>query len=151
MNSISIQKFRELLVQLIYSYELAQPDSLDMAELMGEVLELSEEDFNGAQKRFLSILNKQTMLDNLIAQHAIEYAFERIQCVERAILRVCLYELLFDQGTNEKIVISEAIRLSNKFCGAEAFAFINGILDAIYKKYRDNQLEIPFNKEEIAE
>ena len=72
-------------------------------------------------------------LDEQIGKASIEYAFDRIQVVERNILRLGLYEILFDDEVPPKVAISEAIRLARKFGTPEAASFINAILDNIYK------------------
>nr|NGX48373.1 hypothetical protein [Chlamydiota bacterium] len=63
---------------------------------------------------------------------AIGYELERISRIERSILRLGLYELLYTD-LPDKVAITEAIRLTRKFATAEGGAFVNALLDAIYK------------------
>jgi transcription antitermination factor NusB len=57
---------------------------------------------------------------------------ERIAKVDRTILRMALYELLYREDIPPKVTINEAVDLGKKFCSEESGAFINGILDKIY-------------------
>ncbi len=70
----------------------------------------------------------------MIAQTAFGYEFDRIPHVERAVLRLGIYELYFSNEVPPKVAISEAVRLAKKFATIESSRFINGILDALYKK-----------------
>ena len=70
----------------------------------------------------------------MIAKTSHAYEFERIQTVERNILRLAVFEIFFDNGTvPPKVALAEAMRLARKFSTYESTSFINAILDAIYK------------------
>lgn len=78
----------------------------------------------------------QPELDELIAKHARGWSLERIAPLERSILRTGLAEMLYpddlpgDQAIPAEGAINEAVEIAKRFCGAEAPAFINGILAA---------------------
>ena len=74
-----------------------------------------------------------TEIDAVIAKTSQSYAFERIQSVERNILRLAVYELLYDPEMPPKVALAEAVRLTRKFGSPEAAAFVNALLDGIYK------------------
>lgn len=82
----------------------------------------------------------QPELDQLIATHARGWSLERIAPLERSILRVGLAELLYpDAVPGEHAIppegaIDEAVETAKQFCGAEAPAFINGILAAVLRE-----------------
>lgn len=73
-------------------------------------------------------------LDELIAAHAIDWSLERIAPLERAILRVALYEMLFREDVPVEVAIDEAVELAKQYCGAAAPAFVNGILGTVARK-----------------
>jgi N utilization substance protein B len=58
----------------------------------------------------------------------------RMGQIDRAILKLGLYELLFERATPPKVVIDEAIDLAKAFCDADGYRFVNGILDAAMKE-----------------
>jgi transcription antitermination protein NusB len=72
--------------------------------------------------------------DPLIADAAQHWRIERMNVMDRLILRLAIYEFLYQPETPAKVVINEALELARTFSGDEAVRFINGILDAIRKK-----------------
>jgi len=82
----------------------------------------------------------QSELDGLIRSHASGWSLERIAPLERSILRVGLAELLHadelpgDHAIPPEGAIDEAVETAKRFCGAEAPAFVNGILGAVLRE-----------------
>ena len=104
-----------------------------------------EETFPDGAHRFTRELaglvrERQPELDELISRHSSGWALERIAPLERAILRVGLAELLYpDELTGEREIppegaIDEAVETAKQFCGADAPAFVNGILGAALRE-----------------
>jgi transcription antitermination protein NusB len=79
-------------------------------------------------------VNEQPQLDALIERHAVGWTLDRIAPLERNILRVALYELLHREDVPAEVAIDEAIEAAKELCGADAPAFINGILGAVYRE-----------------
>ena len=83
-------------------------------------------------------------LDLLIDQHAHGWSVERIQPLERSIMRVALIEMLHpdavpaDEPIPAEGAIEEAVESAKRFCAAEAPAFVNGVLGAILREVREN-------------
>jgi transcription antitermination protein NusB len=75
-------------------------------------------------------------LDPLIEEHAIGWHVERIAPLERAILRVALFEILHRSDVPDEVAVDEAVETAKLYCGAEAPGFINGILGGVLKKVR---------------
>ena len=69
-------------------------------------------------------------IDLLIARHTDNWRSERLAVVDRLIMRLAVYELLFEK-TPPPVVINEALELAKTFSGDRAVAFINGVLDAV--------------------
>ena len=83
-------------------------------------------------------------LDEVIDRHAHGWSVERIQPLERSILRVALIEILHPDATPGETpippegAIEEAVRSAKTFCGADAPAFVNGVLAAVLREVREN-------------
>ena len=73
-------------------------------------------------------------IDPLIAEAAEHWRIERMNVMDRLILRLAIYEFLHEAATPGRVVINEALELARTFSGDEAVRFINGILDAVRKK-----------------
>jgi N utilization substance protein B len=69
-------------------------------------------------------------LDELIARHSKGWALDRIAPLEASIMRTALYEALHSDDVPVEVAIDEAVELSKEYCGADAPAFVNGILGA---------------------
>ncbi|PIT97006.1 transcription antitermination factor NusB [Candidatus Campbellbacteria bacterium CG10_big_fil_rev_8_21_14_0_10_35_52] len=94
------------------------------------------EDFSFARKLLDSILEKRENIDTIIEKAAPEWSIDKISTVDRNILRVGLYELLFSDRKEvpAKVAINEAIELAKTFGGESSGRFINGVLGAVYKE-----------------
>jgi N utilization substance protein B len=70
-------------------------------------------------------------LDPLIAQAADNWRIERMNVLDRLILRLAVYEFLYERGTPAKVIINEALELARTFSTDDSVRFINGVLDAV--------------------
>jgi N utilization substance protein B len=88
------------------------------------------------------VRERQPELDELIARHASGWALERIAPLERSILRVGTYEMLYPNAVPGETpippegAIDEAVETAKEFCGTEAPGFVNGILAAILREHQ---------------
>ena len=132
--SLPPQKFREIVFQIIYSADFPTPDTEATAlMLMGE-LKVTKKSVCQAGERASEVASKLPEIDAKISAASTEYSFDRISRVEKAILRLGLYEMLYDPSIPPLVVIAEAIRLTRKFGTPESAQFVNAILDRIYKE-----------------
>lgn len=76
----------------------------------------------------------QEEIDGLIAGYARGWTLDRIAPLERSILRVALFELLHRPDVPDEVAIDEAVEAAKELCGAEAPAFVNGILGAVHRE-----------------
>lgn len=93
-------------------------------------------DISFMRKLLLGILDKRTKLDDIIQKAAPDWPIDKIALVDRNILRIGLYELLFEDRTQvpAKVAINEAIELAKSYGGETSGKFINGVLGAVYKE-----------------
>lgn len=128
------QKFREAVFQILYSQDFEIGMEEEMVPFMMQELKTTRRAMADAHARAGLVSAKLGEIDPLIAAGSTEYAFERISRVERTILRLGLFELLWDDSIPPKVAIAEAIRLCRKFGTPESSQFVNAILDGVYKK-----------------
>ncbi len=133
LMSISPFKFREIVFQLMYGADFGSADDAIVPLIMGQ-LAVTKRVVREAQELKGRIDAKCAEIDQKIREESVAYDFERIPRVERNILRLSVYELLFSEEVPPKVSIAEAIRLTRKFATPEAASFINAILDSIYQK-----------------
>lgn len=117
---------------------------LYQSDLLGRPLEevLPRETHQFTRALAQLVKDRQPELDELIAAHASGWSLDRIAPVERAILRVALAELLYpdevpgERGIPAEGAIDEAVQTAKEFCGADAPAFVNGILGSVLREVR---------------
>ena len=74
-------------------------------------------------------------IDQMISTHASNWEINRMAVVDRNILRLGAYELLYRDDVPPKVCLNEAIELAKRFGDEESSRFVNGILDTIHKEY----------------
>ncbi len=89
-----------------------------------------------AKTLLLGVASKIKDLDEIIEKAAPDWPIDKISVMDRNILRIGLYELLFSnkEEVPPKVAINEAIELGKKFGGETSGKFINGVLGAVYKE-----------------
>ena len=115
-------------------------------DLTGQPLEETFKDGDSLFVRALAhaAIDRAPELDEIIDRHAHGWSVQRIQPLERSILRVALIEMLHpDAAPAEEPIpaegaIEEAVESAKLFCGAEAPGFVNGILAAVLREVRQN-------------
>jgi len=115
---------------------------LYQSDLLGRPLDQSFPPNTHVFTRALAELvrDRQPELDGLISRHSSGWSLERIAPLERSILRVGMAEMLYpDEVPGEREIapqgaIDEAVETAKRFCGADAPAFVNGILGAVLRE-----------------
>jgi len=74
---------------------------------------------------------EQEQIDALIIKIAENWEIKRMATVDRCVLRLATYELLFEKDTPDRVIINEALEIVKKYSTVESFKFVNGILDKI--------------------
>jgi len=89
------------------------------------------------------VARERLFLDNVVAVSAENWRVERMAVVDRNVLRMAAYEMLFDEEVPPVVAIDEAIEIARKFGSEESGAFINGILDAVRKRIERGEITPP--------
>ena len=91
------------------------------------------EDEGFVQELVEGVVKELKELDSYIIKYATEWPLDHITIVDRNVLRIGIYELLFEDDIPPKVAINEAIEMAKKFGGESSGKFVNGVLGAIYK------------------
>ncbi len=75
-------------------------------------------------------------IDELIRKQAVNWRLERMSAVDRNILRLAVYELLYESDVPKVVILDEAIELAKRFGAEDSSRFVNGLLDGLLKKSR---------------
>ena len=82
----------------------------------------------------MGVLDHSQEIDRLIEKYSENWRLERINMIDRAILRMATFELLYCEEIPPKVTLNEAIELGKRFGSEDSGSFINGILDRIQKE-----------------
>ncbi len=130
--AVSKQKFREIVLQLLFSDGFEGASDAEMLPFMMKQLAVSKSGIRKAQQKKQEIMEKLEEIDRCLANAMTSYRLERVPHLEHAVLRLGAYELLYT-NLPYKISIAEALRLARKYATEEAVSFVNAILDKIHK------------------
>lgn len=127
---MSRREMREHTFRLLFRKDFHSRDEMEQQiELYkAEREELDDKAAEELTGRIESILKCADELDRKISEAAEGWTTERMGKAELTILRLALYEMLYDEEVPEKVAVNEAVELAKKFGGNEAPAFINGVL-----------------------
>ena len=85
------------------------------------------------------IFDKLDEIDGAIGAHATNWRLERIAATDRNLLRVAIFELLFQDDVPAQVAINEAVEIAKRFGTQESPSFINGVLDAVQQSRQQEQ------------
>jgi N utilization substance protein B len=85
------------------------------------------------------IISHQKKIDTIIQQASEHWRISRMALIDRNIIRIAVFELLYEENIAPAIIINEAIEIAKMYSGDEAATFVNGILDAIRKSLKKNK------------
>lgn len=130
---------RSIVMQTLFEWDFAKKNQQDAKDVL--VRNTSEFAPGMAETSFMDtllegVLSKKKDLDAIIIKAAPDWPLEKISNVDRNILRIGLYELLFADHAQvpPKVAINEAIELAKTFGGETSGKFVNGVLGAVYKE-----------------
>ena len=121
---------REISLQALFQQDLTDSKKEDLDDLLSEA---AEEERGYARSLVIGVLENKQELDSRISEVTANWKLERIAAVDRAVLRLGLYELLEMAEVPPKVVINESVELAKKFSTEKSGAFVNGVLDKIYQ------------------
>ena len=92
-----------------------------------------ENSFAYAQKLLTGVEENLEEIDGRIRSHAENWRLERMPVIDRSILRLAVYEMLFESSVPKVVIVDEAIELAKKFGSEQSGRFVNGLLDGVMK------------------
>jgi len=126
---------RQAALQMLYQWEVGRvpiDDVCDRFWVEAPLEEQVEEEVRAfATSLAAGVVSHVSEIDPLITDAADHWRIERMHVMDRLILRLAVYEFLFETETPGKVIINEALELARTFSADDSIRFINGILDAI--------------------
>jgi N utilization substance protein B len=126
---------RELALQVLYAGDSArrlEPEliALDFGAIAAE-FQLPRRARERALEIARGVVENRKQIDERIEGAATRWKLHRIAAVDRNVLRVATWELLFDPATPAEVILDEAVEIARRFAGEASPGFVNGVLDVI--------------------
>lgn len=131
------RKSRELALNALYQGELTVTSPVENFSLLCENFEVNKKAIPYGQELVTGIADRWEEINARIAESAVNWRLSRMSVLDRNIIRLAAYEMLFREDVPHRVAIDEAIELAKRYCADDSPSFINGILDAILKNIQD--------------
>ena len=129
---------REAALQMLYQWEVGRLALSDVRQVWPHVTD-EDEPLPSELTAFAHALAEGVIahvaeLDPLIAEAAAHWRLERMNVIDRLVMRLAVYEFLHEPETPATVIINEALELARAFSSEEAVPFVNGVLDGIRRR-----------------
>jgi len=124
---------REYVLQILYAIDVGRGDVEECIDVFWRRVEANKAVAEFTDGIVRGIVKNKNLIDKVIASYATNWQLDRMAAVDRNVLRIGTYELLFEKEIPPKVSINEAIEIAKKFGDMDSGKFVNGILDKINK------------------
>ncbi len=121
-------------MQALFCMDTLKNESDELLEGLSGMLELAPDINRFYMTLIKGVIDNKSQLDKLIEQFSSNWKISRMGCVDRNILRIAAYEILYCHDIPPKVSINEAVDIGKLYGTEESGSFINGILDGIYQQ-----------------
>ncbi len=128
---------RTLALQTLFEWDFRERDISQINEIINynfRTFAPEFEDHSFTERIIRGVLDNLLEIDQYIKEFAPEWPIDQITTVDRNILRIGIFELVFDLNIPAKVAINESIEMAKTFGGESSGKFVNGVLGSIYKK-----------------
>ena len=125
---------REYALQILYQIDVRNDPEDKILVDFWKNIETEPEVSDFAAKLVIGTIRNKKKIDEMISKYASNWKLSRMAVIDRNVLRMAAYELLFCEDIPPKVSINEAVDLAKKFGDTESGKFVNGILDKINKE-----------------
>ena len=126
------RKSRELVLQMLFQADMGRQTPEEVRRTFWREHHSIEKDVRGfAEDLFRMATDRTAEIDGLIERHAEHWRMDRMATVDRNVLRLAIYEMLYRDDIPPVVSINEAIELAKTFGGPDSGRFVNGILDRV--------------------
>lgn len=124
---------RELALKVLFQIDLVNTNMEEALKYNFESNELSEEVKEFTTTLVRGVISNLAEIDKEIISYTNNWSLERITNIDRNILRIAIYEILYIDNIPKSVSINEAVELAKKYSTKSSFSFVNGVLGKINK------------------
>lgn len=130
---------RRLALQALYQWHMTGEDVDEIERQFGEDQELYKSDADYFHELLHGVPAGVVLIDEHLTAR-VERAMDSVDPVERTILRIACYEMIYRPDVPYKVVIDEAVTLAKKFGAEQSHIFVNGVLDRLASRLRASEI-----------
>ena len=119
-------------MQMLFQWDMSQQDPAKLEVKFWKSAKAADKTREFANQLFEGTAKEIPALDEIISKHCENWRSERLAAIDRAILRLAIYEM-GSADTPPKVVLNEAVELAKKFSSEDSGAFVNGVLGSVHK------------------
>ena len=127
---------REVALQVLYQREFNRVEVQEVLKLFWNNFEVLKGAMDFSERIIRGVEQHREDLDRIIEKYSFNWKIDRMAHVDRAILRIATYEILYCDDIPPRVAINEAIDIGKKYGSEDSGAFINGILDKVKSEER---------------
>ena len=137
MKEIKRREARELVIELLFETEFnCDEDIKAIYELSSDNREIPDDDY--IKRAYFGVYENKEQIDELIGRNARGWKVSRLSRLSRSIMRLAVFEMLFEESIPKSVSINEAVELTKKFDDPKAKAFVNGVLNSVKNELEGN-------------
>jgi N utilization substance protein B len=129
-------KAREFTLQILYQHDMVDTPVEEAIELFWRDIQAPREVYDFSNRLVYGVLAHRDEIDKLLARYSENWSLERMNGVDRNVLRIAAYEILCCDEIPKNVTINEAVEIGKRFGTEDSGAFINGIIDKIARDYK---------------
>jgi N utilization substance protein B len=137
------RRARELAMQALFYMDANHDASPQMLQRFCENFAPPQKAWPFFMKLVNGVVESQPQIDGLIERFSKNWRIKRMSCVDRNVMRIAVFEMLYCRDIPPKVSINEAIDVGKKFGTEESGAFINGIVDRIRIAIEKGEIQKP--------
>lgn len=128
-------KSRQAALTILYQADIRGEQSpLNLLDVYFKSDEAKDAQREFVESLVMGVTARMGEIDETLRRSLVKWELDRLGYMERAILRIGVYELMFDPLTPGPVALNEAVELAKDFCDKDSASFINGVLDGVLKE-----------------
>jgi N utilization substance protein B len=136
-------KAREFTLQILFQRDFLETRVEEIQNLFWADINTPPEVRTFSDRLVRGVVENQEQIDRLLAEYSENWTLERMTAVDRNILRMAVFEVLYCDEIPKNVTINEAVEIGKRFGAEDSGAFINGIIDKIARDHKPESVKEP--------
>jgi len=130
---------RENALQVLFQIEFNSGDLDEVLEEFRQSRRVKEKEREYGEHLVRGVIDHREEIDKIIQSHSKNWRISRMDLIDRNLLRLAAFEMIYQPDLAPAIIINEAVEIAKKYGGKESATFINGILDELRRECHERQ------------